>query len=916
MALQPGTRLSAYEVLGLIGSGGMGEVYRARDTRLHRDVALKVLPDLFARDPDRLARFEREAQVLATLNHPNIAAIHGLEESNGIRALVLELVEGPTLADRLTHGPIPLNEALAIARQIAEALEAAHEHGVIHRDLKPANVKLRPDGTAKVLDFGLARALDPTDGAGDLSHLPTITSPAMTGLGVVLGTAAYMSPEQACGKRVDKRADIWAFGCVLYEMLTGRRAFGGETVTEVLARILEREPDFASLPARVPPQVARLLRRCLEKDPRRRLRDIGEARFELEQPATAEAHVAARSAVMPRRFWRRPLLLMAGVVALMITTGLAVWAVMRPAPPRVTRLTETPWGPTALNLAGFPPVVAISPDGARLAYVGAGAQQIVVRAFDQLDPIALQGMGTAGGLFFSPDGQWIGFFDGATTLKKVAVTGGPPVTISRTIGNPLGASWSADDSIIFATNDPGSGLWRVSAAGGEAEVLTAPKRAQGEVDHFAPQVLPGGQAVLFTISTTGGPQIAVLDLTTREQKVLIRGGGNARYAPTGHLVYGVSAAEPLRAVAFDLRRLEVVGTPIPVLERVTAANNMSLALDGTLVYVSGGVQAALTRTLVWVDRRGREEALKVPPRGYMYPRLSPDGTRAALDIAGGAERDIWIWDFARETLTRLTFDPQADSHPTWTPNGQRLVFRSMRAGQSNLFWQAADGTGAVERLTENPKNQQFPGSFSTDGTRLVFREETATTGADLMVLAVEAARRRSQAAGELQEESTRNVRPLVQTMFDELNGEISPDGRWLAYQSNESGQDEIYVRPFPDVNSGRWQISTGGGTRPVWARNGEELFYLAPGVAMMSAPVDGAPTESRSTFRVGTPAKLFEGRYFAVAGTDGRTYDVSPDGQRFLMIKVGDGSGQTAAPPSIVVVQHWVEELKQRMAGR
>jgi serine/threonine-protein kinase len=400
----------------------------------------------------------------------------------------------------------------------------------------------------------------------------------------------------------------------------------------------------------------------------------------------------------------------------------------------------------------------------------------------------------------------------------------------------------------------------------------------------------------------------VLDLATREQKILIRGGGLARYVPTGHLVYGVSPAGPLRAVAFDLRRLEVVGTPVPVLDQVMTATNMSLALDGTLVYVAGGVQAAPTNMLVWVDRQGREEPLKAPPRVYYYPRLSPDGTRVALDVSGG-ERDIWIWDFARETLTRLTFDPQVDSHPAWTPDGQRLVFRSTRSGPSNLFWQAADGTGAVERLTENPNNQQFPSAFSPDGTRLVFREETTTTGADLMVLALEAARRPpppAQGVGGSGGNSTSNVRPLVQTMFDELNGEISPDGRWLAYQSDESGRDEIYVRPFPDAERGRWQISTGGGNRPLWARSGKELFYLAPGVAMMSASVDGG-----STFRAGNPARLFEGRYLMTLNAAGRTYDVSPDGQRFLMIKVGDGSDQTAAPASLVVVQNWHEELKR-----
>jgi eukaryotic-like serine/threonine-protein kinase len=893
----------------------MGEVYRARDSKLNRDVALKILSEVFALDPDRLARFQREAQVLASLNHPNIGGIYGFEESNGVQALVLELVEGPTLADRIAQGSVPLDEALPIARQIAEALEAAHEQGIIHRDLKPANIKLRPDGTVKVLDFGLAKALDPSSGAIDTSQSPTITSPAMTRMGIIMGTAAYMSPEQARGKAIDKRSDIWAFGCVLYEMLTGKRAFGGDDVTDTLARVLMKEPEWLALPPSTPPAIRKLIRRCLAKDRRERLSDAADARLEINETLTAPSGDALPATTLLARvpLWRRAVAPTLSLVLGGLTVGLAVWFLTRPTPPRVTRLTATPSGSAALSVSGFPPAVAISPDGTRLAYVGAGAQQIVVRALDQIQPTTLAGLGAPGGLFFSPDGQWIGFFDGVTALKKVAATGGSPTTISRIVGNPVGASWSTDETIIFATNDPGSGLLRVAAAGGQPEVLTMPNLGQGELDHGAPQVLPGGQAVLFSILTTGGPQIAVLNLTTREQKILIRGGLGAWYVPTGHLVYGVDLAGPLRAVGFDVRRLEVVGTPVPVLDEVKTVTNRSLALDGTLVYVAGGAEAQPTFTLVWVDRQGREQPLKAPPRLYRYPRLSPDGSRLALDL-GFQERDIWIWDFARETLTRLTFDPRLDSHPAWTPDGQRLVFRSTRGGPSNLFWQAADGTGAIERLTENSNNQQFPGSFSPDGTRLVFREETTTTGADLMVLALEGGRRtspRSQGVGGRGSSTTSEVRPLVRTSFNELNGEISPDGRWLAYESDESGQEEIYVRPFPDVDRGRWQISTGGGNRPLWARSGKELFYRALGGAVMSAAVEGG-----SAFRAGNPTRLFEGRYEIGAAQSGRTYDISPDGQRFLMIKVDAGSDETATPPSIVVVQNWHEELKRLVPTR
>jgi serine/threonine-protein kinase len=464
---------------------------------------------------------------------------------------------------------------------------------------------------------------------------------------------------------------------------------------------------------------------------------------------------------------------------------------------------------------------------------------------------------------------------------------------------------------VFGSNGPASGLLRLVASGGEPEVLTTPNRERGELSHLWPEVLPDGRAVLFTITTPGGldqAQIAVLDLATREQKILIRGGSHARYVPTGHLVFGVAGT--LRAVAFDLGRLEVVGTPVPVIDQVVTSHNggvnLSMAGDGTLIYVPGGVQPYHS-TLVWVDRQGHEEPLKAPPRLYLYPRLSPDGARVALDVRD-QERDIWIWDLARETLTRFTFDPRPDTHPLWTPDGQRVLFRSARSGPFNLFWQAADGTGTVERLTESQHNQ-FPSAFSPDGTRLIFREETAKTGEDLMVVALgNSGQLHSSRVGEPEKGLRSQIRPLVQTTSDELNAEISPDGRWMAYQSNESGKDEIYVRPFPDTDRGRWQMSAGGGTRPLWARSGKELFYVGPSGAVMSASVEGG-----STLRAGNPTRLFEGHYLMAAGIGGRTYDVSPDGRRFLMIKPVDGGEflPTAAPTSLIIVQHWTEELKR-----
>jgi serine/threonine-protein kinase len=731
----------------------------------------------------------------------------------------------------------------------------------------------------------------------------------MTEMGIILGTAAYMSPEQAKGKPVDRRADIWAFGCVLYEMLTGTRAFRGQTVSETLAEVMKSEPSWTALPPETPATLRNVVRRCLEKDPRKRVRDIGDVCLALDGAFETAAAVDATAGTVPRpRVWQRPAPLVAGIVALLGVTVLVFWALTRPAPPRVTRLTVIPSG-TAAGLG----TVAISPDGARLAYVGGAAQEIFVRALDQLQPTGLQANAVRF-LFFSPDGQWIGFSDGSSAIKKVAVAGGPPVVVGRTAGGlPYGASWSTDDTIVFGSNGPASGLLRLVASGGEPEVLTTPNRERGELSHLWPEVLPDGRAVLFTITTPGGldqAQIAVLDLATREQKILIRGGSHARYVPTGHLVFGVAGT--LRAVAFDLGRLQVVGTPVPVMDQVVTSHNggvnLSMAGDGTLIYVPGGVQPYHS-TLVWVDRQGREEPLKAPPRLYLYPRLSPDGTRVALDVRD-QERDIWIWDLARETLTRFTFDPRPDTHPLWTPDGQRVLFRSARSGPFNLFWQAADGTGTVERLTES-QNNPTANAFSPDGTRLVFREETAKTGEDLMVVALEggnSGQLHSSRVGEPEKGLRSQIRPLVQTTSDELNAEISPDGRWMAYQSNESGKDEIYVRPFPDTDRGRWQMSAGGGTRPLWARSGKELFYVGPSGAVMSASVEGG-----STLRAGNPTRLFEGHYLMAAGIGGRTYDVSPDGRRFLMIKPVDGGEflPTAAPTSLIIVQNWTEELKR-----
>ena len=613
MALSAGRRLGSYEITSALGAGGMGEVYRARDTKLNRAVALKILPEAFTRDPDRLARFTREAQVLASLNHPHIGAIYGFEDSSDTYALVLELVEGDTLADRIARGAIPLNEALPIARQIGEALAAAHEQGIIHRDLKPANVKITPDGTVKVLDFGLAKlaSAGTTASASDAAALsPTITSPAMmTAVGVLLGTAAYMSPEQAKGRDADKRSDVWAFGCVLYEMLAGRRAFDGEDMTEVLGAVVRLEPNWEALSSDVPPPVRTLLQRCLVKDRRNRIADIAVALYVLDhQTNITPTHAASAAPLAHRPSWQRMAALTTGALTVAVLGGAMVWLATRPATPAVTRTAITTSGPAALARHGSDRAVAITPDGSRVIY--RGNNRLLVRALNQLEPTMLTGLGPAPrGVFISPDGQWVGFVDGAA-LKKVAITGGPPATLSALEGAPRGATWGPDGTIIFATTSPATGLQRVSAAGGEAAVLTNPDRERGERDHFWPEFLPGGKAVLFTISPPTGDianaQIAVLDLETRTWRVLIRGGSDAHYVPTGHLVYGVAGT--LRAVAFDLARLEVIGTPALVLEGVATtvpgAAEVAVAANGSLVYIPGGPGLSDERSVVSLDRQG------------------------------------------------------------------------------------------------------------------------------------------------------------------------------------------------------------------------------------------------------------------------------------------------------------------------
>ncbi len=898
--MKDGTTLGPYRVLEKLGEGGMGDVYRARDPKLNRDVALKVLPEDFAQDPERLARFKREAQVLASLNHPNIAAIYGLEDSGEKHALVLELVEGPTLQDRISQGAIPLDEALPIAKQIAEALEAAHEQAIIHRDLKPANIKVTPEGVVKVLDFGLAKALEPEQTEADAANSPTMSmTAAATKMGMIMGTAAYMSPEQAKGRPVDKRTDIWAYGVVLFEMLTGRQAFGGTDISETLAAVLRQDMDWADLPSTTPPVIRKLLRRCLTRDRKNRLADMSDARLDIaDADGQADpAESAGTTVVAQPALWQRPVPLVVGVAALVAATALAVWSLVGSSPaelPSITRFTVAlPDGQSVASNSSRN--VAISPSGSHIVYAANG--RLYLRSMDADDPVVMPVIeGTRPTLpFFSPDGQWIGFYATRNRqLRKVAITGGAAVTLLD-IQLPSGATWGIDDTITFGGAD---GIGQVPGTGGASTLVIA---LEGDDERVhGPQVLPGGTHVLYT-RTTGDwddGQIVVHALASGERRVVIDGGSDAQYLATGHLVYALE--DNLLAVPFDLDRLEVIGGPVPLVEGIrrallTGAMNAVVSREGTLVYVEAGTAADLQRSLVWVDRDGREEAIAAPGRAYTNPRISPDGARVALDVRDRGS-DIWTWDFAGGILTRLTFGPEQDIFPTWTPDGRRIAFRSGQPGSNRISWRAADGTGTVEPLVEAKDSDQIPLTFSPDADQLLVWEPN---NSDLLLLAVDGT-------------GSGQPRPLLATAFAETNAALSPDGRWMAYQSDTSGEFQVYVRPFPNIDDGRWQVSTDGGTQPLWNAEGRELFYVdAESTEQPIRRMFAVPVQTDPTFSYGNPVLLFEGEY-ATGGSNGRAYDVAADGQRFLMVKEGTAAG-SVAQTRMHIVLNWFEELKARV---
>jgi serine/threonine-protein kinase len=916
MALTPGTTLGAYEIVGLLGAGGMGEVYRARDTRLGRDVAIKVLPDLFVDDPERVGRFQREAQVLASLNHPHIAGIYGFEQSGATRFLAMELVEGESLAHHLvrlkadTPGTgaagsvvsgfsrtgMAVDEALDIARQIAEALEAAHEKGIIHRDLKPANIMLTADGRVKVLDFGLAKIMERETSVSSQSMSPTLSMQA-TFAGTILGTAGYMSPEQARGKATDKRSDVWAFGCVLYEMIAGRRAFEGEDITDTIAAVVRGDPDWSALPPDLPPRVGTIVRRCLEKDRKQRFADISVALFLMNEPREAAIPVAPLLAPsLPR--WRRALPIAVSVVLAAAITSAAAWMLRPSAPSPVVTRFSIPLGEGQRFTNAGRQLLAISPDGTRIVYEG--GNRLYLRAMSEADARPVVGTDSVQTTnpVFSPDGRSLAFWsrDAASVvdvgvLKRIAVGGGAAVTIC-TADNPFGMSWDGDE-ILFGQGS--KGIMRVSANGGKPEVVVAAK--SGEMAH-GPQMLPGGQAVLFTIATASSREgwdrahIVAQSLKTGERKTLVSGGADARYLPTGHIVYAVDGVA--YAVRFDPGRLTIIGGPVPIIEGVARARGtftgtaqFSTSDTGSLVYIAGPLSTSTSlEEVAFVDRQGPLQPLKLPLDAYLYPRVSPDGKRLAVETDNGKEAIVWIYDLSSASARRrLTFGGQ-NRFPTWSSDGERVAFQSDRDGAPAIFWQRADGSGTAERLTKPDQGtSHVPESWSPDGKRLLF-SVSKDSRFSLSVLSLQD--KQASAYGGVESAAP-------------ISAQFSPDGLWVAYWAD----DGLLVQPFPATGA-KYQISNE--FHPFWSPDGKELFSRQRGRTVVRA------ITTKPTFTFGNPVELPDTVRLRDGGpTFERNHDITPDGKRFVGVISGDQTLAAVSTLQIQVVENWFEELKTRV---
>ncbi|MGB2713912.1 MAG: protein kinase [Vicinamibacterales bacterium] len=897
MPIASGTTLGVYEIATALGAGGMGEVYRARDTKLGRSVAIKVLPDVFLFDADRVARFTREARTLASLNHPRIAALHGMEQSNGRHFLVMELVEGETLADRLQRGPMPPRDALTVARQIAEALEAAHEKGVIHRDLKPGNVKITPEDQVKVLDFGLAKAMDSDASAANIANSPTLSGLA-TQAGIILGTAAYMSPEQAKGASADQRSDIFSFGIVLFEMLTGRRPFQGETAADVLASVIVRDPELTALPRDLNPRIVDLVRRCLEKPPKRRWQAIGDVRAEIETILAAPSTISMEAVTAPAApMWRREILIAGAAILGGVLTALAIWS--RPAsraPEPVTRFTiQLPADHLIPSVARQ--LVAVAPDGTHVAYAANG--RIYLRPMSGLDVHPIQGVENTDGvtaIAFSPDSRSLVFWSGDRTLKRIPMIGGAPVTLCEA-ENPLGLNWTPD-GIFFGQI---AGIMRMSAAGGKPELLI--RAESGEV-LFGPQRLPGGDALMFTAGTSATPEgwnravIVSQSLKTGERKKLIEPGADGRYVSTGHIVYAIGGT--LYAAPFDPHRRETTGGPTAVLEGVLRATGgasggaqFAFADNGSLAYMAGPPGATASQfDLAMTDRKGVVELLKLPNGPYEYPRVSPDGKRITFGTDDGREAVVWVYELAgRGAMQRLT-SVGKNRFPIWSADDQRIAFQSDREGDAAIFWQRADRTGGAERLTKpEPGTTHIPDAWSPDGKHLLF---TTVAGSSFTLSMLRLADRTTAPFGTVQS------RALATPAF-------SPDGRWVAYSASSTGTTatQVYVQPFPPTGA-QYQLFARTGDlphHPLWAPDGKELLYV-PRVGEFEA----VTVETKPTFIFGRASRV--PRTFPTAApSTPRTFDMAPNGKIVGVIVPGQ-SPVAGTLRSIQVVLNWSEELK------
>ena len=882
-----GETIGPYTIVGKLGEGGMGQVWRATDSTLGRQVAIKILPDAFASDPERLARFEREAKTLASLNHPHIAAIYRFEKSSGMHALVMELVEGEDLSQRIARGAIPLDEALPIAKQIAEALEAAHEQGIIHRDLKPANIKLRTDGTVKVLDFGLAKAMDSgagDSGSGHLANSPTITTPAMTMRGMILGTAAYMSPEQARGKAVDKRSDIWAFGAVLYEMLSGTRPFDGDDATDVIAAVVKTTPNWSALPADVPRPIVTLIQRCLEKDRKARVGDIAVARFLLADTAGLGAATAPpqRPAASARIAWGVALVAIVAVAAVSWTRWAGRGGAVSPVAPSLHVMLPLPPAQPFSRLAALAATpksaIAVSPDGSRVAYVAdlQGTSQVIVRGLAESDATPLAGTEGADLVFFSPDSHWLGFSSGGK-LKKVALGGGAP-TVLADVRNLRGASWGDDGTIVFSP-EAYSGLWRVSSSGGVPQALAELDAASGERNHRWPDVLPGSRAVLFTVGTGGtlnDARIVVQSLDSGKRTTIVEGGTNPRYIPSGHIVYSRDGA--LTAIPFDLKRLQATGPPVKVLDDVltesSGAAQFSFSATGTLLAVPGRGLHEGEGAPVWVDRQGRVTPTALTSAQYRTARLSSDGSRI-VSVRNDADAGLWVHDLARGTGIRLDA-PSRVMGASWFGAGDRVIYPSERPEG----WTLAEQRATYSQKETAVADLRGSGvSVSADGRQIAYIPNNGS----LKIYS-------------LPGRTSRDI-DVVRPNMDGASRAFSPDGRFLAITSGDGARQQVWV--YASQGSERWQVSTDGGAMPRWHPNGRELFYWR-GNQLISVPVTTV-----GSFSAGTATVLFEGRF------DSSAYDVSPDGTRFMTLQPPD-----AGPPQFMVVTNWFAEVARLVGGR